>query len=292
MKIGLNGSVMDASEAVISVYDHGFLYGIGLFETFRTYNGKPYLLERHMKRLASGCEQLGIKYRANLAEITLLVNKLLAVNGLEDGYVRLTVSAGEAELGLPSGDYERPNVLVLVKALPPISDEARMSGRELRLLEIRRNTPEGDIRFKSLHYMNNIMAKRELMASGASSGAEGLMLSAEGWLTEGIVSNLFFVRNGVVHTPSIHTGILPGITRERVLELSSASGYRTEEGLYRWEQLLEAEEIWLTNSIQELVPVTVLSDTNGQRFEVGCSAAGAVTRKLLSLYREATMLDQ
>lgn len=242
MKVGLNGSVMEANEAVISVYDHGFLYGMGLFETFRTYGGRPYLLDRHIKRLQSGCEQLGIRYSEEADNIKERVSELLAANGLEDGYVRLTVSAGEAELGLPSHDYEKPNVLLLVKELPPIHDAVHMRGRELQLLHTRRNTPEGDIRFKSLHYMNNIIAKRELITSGASAGAEGLMLSGEGWLAEGIVSNLFFAKAGIVYTPSIATGILPGITRGRVIELAKEAGYKVEEGLFNWPQLQEADE--------------------------------------------------
>lgn len=291
MKIGLNGSVLDASEAVISVYDHGFLYGMGLFETFRTYGGIPYLLDRHMSRLHSGCEQLGIRYQPDLEQIKDWVTDLLAVNGLKDGYVRLTVSAGEAELGLPTGDYEKPNVLMLVKALPPVNDEVHMRGRELRLLNTRRNTPEGDVRYKSLHYMNNIIAKRELLASQASARAEGLMLNREGWLAEGIVSNLFFVKDNVIFTPAISTGILPGITRERVLELARGAGYRTEEGLYSWESLQDADEIWLTNSIQELVPVTKLSDASGKITVVSEGEAGALTRLLLAEYRQTTSVE-
>lgn len=291
MKIGLNGSVLDASEAVISVYDHGFLYGMGLFETFRTYGGIPYLLDRHLSRLHSGCEQLGIRYQPDLEQIKGLVNELLAVNGLNDGYVRLTVSAGEAELGLPTGDYEKPNVLMLVKVLPPVNDEVHMRGRELRLLNTRRNTPEGDVRYKSLHYMNNIIAKRELLASQASAGAEGLMLNREGWLAEGIVSNLFFAKDNVIFTPAISTGILPGITRERVLELAGGAGYRTEEGLYSWENLQDADEIWLTNSIQELVPVTKLSDASGKITVVSEGEAGALTRLLLAEYRQTTSVE-
>jgi 4-amino-4-deoxychorismate lyase len=288
MKVALNGSVMDASEAVISVYDHGFLYGMGLFETFRTYEGKPYLLDRHMNRLYSGCNQLGIRYQDNMNQVADLVNQLLESNGLKDGYVRLTVSAGEAELGLPTGDYERPNVLMLVKALPPVNDEVHMRGRELRILQTRRNTPEGDVRFKSLHYMNNIIAKRELLASSASSSAEGLMLSQEGWLAEGIVSNLFFAKDNVVYTPELATGILPGITRERVLELAGSAGYEAEEGLYSFEKLQEADEIWLTNSIQEIVPVTILSEAS-RKMTVGDGQAGAITKRLLSLYRQTTI---
>ncbi|MGO4548694.1 aminodeoxychorismate lyase [Paenibacillus sp. 2TAB23] len=288
MKIGLNGTVLEASEAVISVYDHGFLYGMGLFETFRTYNGVPFLLDRHLNRLHAGCEQLGIRYQSDPKQIAAWVKELIAANGLEDAYIRMTVSAGEAELGLPTGDYERPTVLMLVKALPSINDEVHMRGRELRLMKTRRNTPEGDVRYKSLHYMNNIIAKRELLASGASAGAEGLMLSYEGWLAEGIVSNLFFVMDNVVCTPAISTGILPGITRERVLELASGKGFQTEEGLYSWDMLLQAGEVWLTNSIQELVPVTRLTDILGQTHIVGNGEAGALTRQLLTLYRKLT----
>lgn len=323
MKAGLGGKIVEAGEAVISVYDHGFLYGLGLFETFRTYGGRPYLLERHLNRLSGGCAELGIRFGMSIQEIEEWVGGLLRENGLKDGYVRLTVSAGEAALGLPTGDYEQPNTVLLVKELPPASDAALMRGKELRLLQTRRNTPEGSVRFKSLHYMNNIIARRELLglaaapaeggsgqasadaassskcdsvdetgqrprsqaaSSGLSSspplqsanpGAEGLMLSEAGWLAEGIVSNLFFVRSGVVCTPAVGTGILPGVTRQRVLELATDAGYKTEEGFYRFEELREADEIWMTNSIQELVPVTKLTDTNGVSVVVGAKA-GAV----------------
>jgi 4-amino-4-deoxychorismate lyase len=288
VKVALNGSIVNASEAVIIYRDHGFLYGIGLFETFRTYGGRPYLLERHMQRLFAGCAALGIRYTPSLERIERLLSELLAANGLKDGYVRLTISAGAAELGLPVSDYEQPSELILVKLLPQVSEAALMSGKELRLLRTRRNTPEGEIRFKSLHYMNNIIAKRELQAAGASSGAEGLMLSGEGWLAEGIVSNLFFARDGVVYTPEIGTGILPGITRERVLELARSSGIETKEGRFGWEQLATADEIWLTNSIQELVPVTALTDIEGRTIQVGTDGAGPLLRKLLTLYRGAT----
>lgn len=398
MKVWLNGSMMDGGEAVISVYDHGFLYGLGLFETFRTYGGEPYLLERHLARLLSGCAELGIPFGMDAAELRDRVRELLAANGLADGYIRLTVSAGDGELGLPLGDYSRPTVLLLAKALPVVSDDALRQGKELRLLRTRRNSPEGAVRFKSLHYMNNIIAKREMLGllPGASEvsgelgagqgvagvggelgllpgvagvsgelgvmhggsagelgadqrkadlhvpspeagqggatdlfgeeqrkadlqgtspqaelfvttgklagrgnqshaatslpspGAEGLMLSREGWLAEGIVSNLFFLRGGVVRTPAIATGILPGVTRARVLELARDAGYVFEEGFYAWDELLDAEEVWLTNSIQELVPVTRLSDWDGLMLEIGSGEAGPLTLELLAMYRADT----
>lgn len=308
MKIWLNGSIVDGGEAVISVYDHGFLYGLGLFETFRTYGGKPYLLERHLDRLYGGCRELGIPFAMKADELRREITALLVANGLADGYIRLTVSAGVGELGLPAGDYNAPTVLILAKSLPPAGADALRRGRELRLLRTRRNSPEGTVRFKSLHYMNNIIAKREMLglmqerepqsfhlqqqvvqiASLPSPGAEGLMLSRDGWLTEGIVSNLFFLRQGVIYTPCIETGILPGVTRARVVELARDTGYEVEEGLYTWEQLLEAEEVWLTNSIQELVPVTRLSDWDGLERKVGIGEAGALTLELLDMYRSDT----
>ncbi|MFC4777241.1 aminotransferase class IV [Paenibacillus sp. GCM10023252] len=273
---------------MISVYDHGFLYGLGLFETFRTYDGTPFLLDRHLHRLREGCAQLGIPYDRTAAELSELISKLLGENRLQDAYVRLTVSAGTGELGLPSGDYTAPNEIIMVKALPPMSDELYVSGRELRKLQTSRNTPEGAIRLKSLHYMNNIVARKEMLAIGAAAGAEGLMLTREGWLAEGIVSNLFFVRQDrVICTPSIDTGILPGITRGYVLEQAELAGLQTEQGLYTWDDLLGAEEVWLTGSVQELVPVTKLTDASGASKIVGGGKSGPVHRLLLSRYREA-----
>jgi len=300
MKVALNGAVVDAREAVISVYDHGFLYGIGLFETFRTYGGKPYLLSCHLQRMRSGCQQLGIPFTISEQDVEASVHQLLAANQLQDGYVRLTVSAGEGELGLPVDDYQHPTILLLVKSLPGANSGAALAeGRELRLLATKRNTPEGQIRFKSLHYMNNIIAKRELEAFKRQDallpskpvpvhGVEGLMLTEEGYLAEGIVSNLFFAKDEVLYTPSIETGILPGITRQRVLELASEAGINCVEGLFQWRELIEADEVWLTNSIQEIVPVTLLTDTAGQSFKVGEGCIGYITKQLLGAYQADT----
>ncbi|MWC30199.1 aminotransferase class IV [Paenibacillus sp. MMS18-CY102] len=285
MKVGYNGSVILAEEAVVGVFDHGFLYGMGLFETFRTYRGRPHLLEGHLRRLADGCEVLRIRYTPDAAQIEGWLAGVMEANGLADAYVRLTVSAGDGGLGLPLGDYEQPNVWLLVKPLPPTPPQLYETGRELRLLRTLRNTPEGNIRLKSLHYMNNIIAKQELQLAGAAPGAEGLLLSKEGWLTEGIVSNLFFVRNGIICTPALSTGILPGVTRAHVLHLAQQAGFRIEEGLYQWEELLGADEVWVTNSIQELVPITSLADLAGNTVKVGDGTAGPTLRRLLELYR-------
>ncbi|MGN7765818.1 aminotransferase class IV [Paenibacillus sp. 22594] len=290
--IGFNNRVVDAKDAVISALDHGFLYGMGLFETFRTYGGEPFLLQRHIDRLAEGCRQLGIPFEGDAAELRGWIQRVMSKNELQDAYIRYTVAAGEDILGLPAGDYSQPNHLLYIKELPKLPDTLYQEGKGLQVLNLPRNTPEGPVRFKSLHYMNNILAKRELAGyASAATGAEGLMLTAQGEIAEGIVSNVFFVNNNVLYTPSVATGILPGITREMVLGLALDAGLRTEEGLYRWEQIAEADEIFLTNSVQEIVPVTTLWRTN-ERHTVSGGRCGRITALLLKSYRERTGLPE
>lgn len=290
--IGMNHGVVDAKEAVVSVMDHGFLYGMGLFETFRTYNGVPFLLDRHLQRMAEGCQALGIPLRQDPESLIEWIRVVMNKNGLQEAYIRYTVTAGADILGLPAGEYKHPNQMLYMKELPAQPVNLYTEGKPLQLLSHRRNTPEGALRFKSLHYMNNILAKRELAGyHSASAGSEGLMLTADNCLAEGIVSNLFFISNKVLYTPSLETGILPGITREMVMELAQNAGYKVKEGLYRWEQLRAADEIFLTNSVQELVPVTSLYEDN-ERFIVGKGSCGPMTEELLHLYRDRTGAGQ
>jgi 4-amino-4-deoxychorismate lyase len=287
VKLYVNGNIISEEQAVVSIYDHGFLYGIGLFETFRTYGGKPFLLDRHLERMARGLGELSIQHQLDPVEISSIISDLLQANGLEEAYIRYTVTAGTDVLGLPSTSYDKPTVIVYMKPLPPKNPHLDLAGKALQLLELRRNTPEGSIRHKSLHYMNSILAKRELARYLQSAGAEGLMLDAQGHLAEGIVSNVFFVKNDRLCTPAISTGILPGITRDYVLEVTKALGIYAEEGLYHWEDLLAADEVFITNSIQELVPITSLYDTEGRMNQVSQGEAGPVTSRLLHTYRLA-----
>lgn len=286
MKIAVNGRIVAAEEAVVSVYDHGFLYGMGLFETFRTYRGRPFLLEAHGKRLESGCRILGIDYRFSSSRIMACIAELLQTNALDDAYIRLSVSAGVHELGLPAEPYDQPNEFVYVKPLP--SRQRKTATRDLQKLKTPRNLPEGDVRLKSFHYMNNILGKREMDGYPWCHGAEGLFLTRGGHLAEGIVSNLFFVWGGVVFTPSVDTGILPGVTRDFVMKLAGRLGREVREGRYTWEDLKRAEEIFLTNSIQEIVPVARLYDDNGTIAWNGPADPGPLTRQLIEQYQAAT----
>lgn len=307
--IGVNGVPTPSAEAVISVMDHGFMYGMGLFETFRTYGGEPGLLDRHLTRLNEGCRTLGIPYEPDAERIREEVTELLTLNGLTEGYVRLTVSAGEGPLGLTTEDYVQPTVILYVKPLPPMDSTLYTQGKRLWRLRTRRNTPESEVRLKSLHYMNNLLARRELAVYeqdtqqqlaktilSASSPppvplahlpSEGMLLTAEGHLAEGIASNLFFAEQGRLYTPEIGTGILPGITRAIVMELAAGCGLSLEEGRYPWDRLWAADEIFVTNSVQELVPVTQLAEPDGKSAVVGEGKIGPLTRRLLYFYRES-----
>ncbi|UHA75300.1 aminotransferase class IV [Paenibacillus sp. 481] len=291
--VGWNGVLQPAKEAVIPVMDHGFLYGMTLFETMRTYNGRPFLLRRHLERLSSACESLGISYELQLETTRKHIQDVMAANGLAEAYVRYTISAGENEFGLPVGDYSRPMTIVFAKPLPVVLDQLYDTGKPLQLLRTRRNSPESTIRFKSGHYMNNIIAKRELASlPSALQGAEGLMLNEHGFLTEGIVSNVLFIKRGELYTPSVDTGILPGITRGLVLELAWRLGIKTHEGMYTWADLLEADEVFMTTSVQELVPITKLIDTEQVITEIGSGQIGPITSSLLTAYRSAALRDE
>lgn len=294
MKLWLNGKICDEQEAVISVFDHGFLYGMGLFETFRTYNRAPFLLKEHMDRLVEGCRELGINPAAipPASSLSDQIRELLAENHLNDAYVRFSVSAGNGPIGLQTEIYSKPNMVLYMKELPIFDSLLYSQGKALQRLCLRRNSPEGVVRRKSFHYMNNMLAKQELVSYPWATGAEGLMFSDREQIAEGIVSNVFFMRAGVCCTPALDIGILPGITRGCVLKLAGEAGLQVLEGHFSWEELLDAEEVFVTNSIQEIVPISRLYDKDGQMYTVGSGRAGQWTTLLLQSYRSLTRIGQ
>ena len=292
MKIGFNGTVCEDKDAVISVYDHGFLYGMGLFETFRTYGGKPFLLQEHLDRLMEGCRTLGITYHTETPEVMDMITNLLQINQLPDAYFRLSVSAGNAGLGLTDQDYGEPNVIIYVKPLAARDPSLYEQGKPLQLLRLRRNTPEGEVRMKSFHYMNNVLAKREMKQYAGAENAEGLFLTEAGYLAEGIVSSLFYINNQTCFTPALSTGILPGITRAFVIRIANELSLKVVEGNYRWEDLLDADEIFIANSIQELVPVNKLYDEQGRSSWIGQGGAGFCTLRLTEKYHKYTQQQE
>lgn len=277
MKIGINGNIVNKGEAVISVYDHGFLYGMGLFETFRSYEGSFPLLDLHYYRLCESAEDWGLVVPFTLDQLETHLKELLEINGCPDAYIRLSLSSGVGELGLPSRRYQNSSWIVYIKQLPTPPSHWFTEGRDLFLLHQNlRRAPESGIRRKSFHYANSVFAKWEL---GDRVG-EGVFITPDGHLSEGIVSNLFFVHNDVLFTPSIDTGILPGITRSVVIRLAHELGMDVNEGKYKVSMLSSADEAFVTNSIMEITPACRLDDQ-----PIGKGLIGAMTRKLSDAYR-------
>ena len=249
----MNGEYIEHDAIKISPFDHGFLYGLGFFETFRTYNGKPLFINEHLTRLQEALAAFRISFPYTADQLVEVIEALNAADDRRDGYFRLNVSAGEHEIGLAPTCYEHPNVILFRKPLPPVVKGAEKTAT---ILATRRNVPEnGETRFKGHHYGNNVLARLELPSLATQ---EGIFLTAEGFVAEGITSNVFWVKDRVVYTPSLNTGILAGITRSLVLELVHHLGYSVQEGQFHVSELLEAEECFITNSIQQIVPIRSL----------------------------------
>ncbi|MEC0767969.1 aminodeoxychorismate lyase [Bacillus atrophaeus] len=254
--IYLNGQFIEEKEASLSPFDHGFLYGIGVFETFRLYEGRPFLIEWHLERLERAAKDLQIKHRITKEELTDMVDNLLRLNHIEDGNarVRLNISAGVSTKGFTAQTYENPTVLCFVN---PLNPENLPLQKEGKVLTIRRNTPEGQYRLKSHHYLNNMYAKQEL---GNDPRYEGIFLTEDGAVAEGIISNIFWSIGKCIYTPSLDTGILDGVTRRFVIEKMEKLGAEVKTGRFRLESLLTADEAWMTNSVLEIVPFSKIEE--------------------------------
>lgn len=276
MKWMYNDQIVWEKELKISVNDHGFLYGVGLFETFRVYNGVPFLFKEHLERLQEGLGLIGINYNIELEIMNNQLKLLLEQNSLNNAYVRLTITAGEEPLGLPTKEYKNPSILWQIKPLGPLVEE--VDSKDGVILKVQRNQPETSIRLKSLNFLNNVLAKQEIMGI---NNAEGFFLTKDGFLAEGIVSNLFFVVEGVLYTPALETGILNGITRQFILQLSYKSNIPVDEGFFSPDILYKADEIFITNSIQEVVKIKSINN-----IEIPLKEDG-ITDYLIKAYKAA-----
>ena len=244
-----DGRLYRADELVVSAYDHGFLYGLGFFETFRTYNGKVFLWDAHWNRLCGALSDFRITMPYEEHELLSAVEALTAANNREDGYFRLNISAGIHDIGLQPSEYKKPTVILYRKALQLAP---RGTEKSVVWLNTVRNTPENGIRQKSHHYANNVHARFEIESLAS---CEGFFLTAEGFIAEGITSNIFWSMNGKVYTPSLETGILAGTTREWVLKRAL---FEIEEGFFKKEVLEKADEVFITNAVQEIIPIKQL----------------------------------
>ncbi|GLC90420.1 aminodeoxychorismate lyase [Lysinibacillus piscis] len=252
MQSWINGQYVAAQDLRISPFDHGFLYGLGFFETFRTYNGHVFAWQVHMERLQQALTQYRIRMPYSEAVLLQVIERL---NAGQDGYFRLNVSAGEHPIGLQPTEYREPNVIIFRKEL---HNPSRGTEKLAQWLETARNTPEKGIRVKSHHYGNNVLGRFEMPSLAQQ---EGFFLTEAGYVAEGITSNIFWVKDNVLYTSSIETGILPGIIRAWVIERASSFGIEVREGLYTKQDVEQSVECFITNSVQELVPIRQLAST-------------------------------
>lgn len=277
MRIYLNGRLVGPSEAVISVFDRGFLYGDGVYETMRSYEGVIFMLKRHVERLGRSAGTIGLSLPLGAEGIKEALYETLGANSLSDAYLRLTVSRGEGPFGLDPTPCTSPTFVIIARGLPERMPGLYEVGVKAIIPRTRRNPKEAlDPGIKSLNFLNNILAKAEAVRLGAY---EALMLNVSGSLTEGTASNLFFVKRGSLFTPSQKCGILEGITREVVISLAKGAGLGVMEGEFSKEELCGADEVFVTNSTMEVLPV---SEVDGAGFGVG-----PVTRLLMGEYRKA-----
>ena len=271
---------------MVSVFDHGFLYGDGVYETLRAYQRKIFLLRRHLARLSRSAELIGLPLPLFEKDWAPLLHEALIRNDLFDAYVRITVSRGPGKIGLDPALCRTPTTVIVATPLPQYRPEWYEAGVTLTIAETRRNHPSAlSPQIKSLNFLNNILAKREALARGAF---DAIMLNTEGAVTECTTSNIFFVADGIVRTPSVGCGILDGITRSVVLALAEEADLNVEEGRYSPDQVLTADECFLTNTTMEIMPVSHIDGTR-----IGTHTPGAITSRLHTLFqaRLPTLLE-
>jgi branched-chain amino acid aminotransferase len=276
--IYLNGQLIPRSKAKLSPFDHGFLYGYGLFETMRAYNGHIFRLDHHLARLRRSAETIGLANKLAASDLEAACMKTLEANKLKDARLRLTVSAGEGDMMPDPSTYSSPTVLITAQNLVSLPLEKYKSGFKAALSSLRRNSQSPLSRLKSTCYMENILARMQAKAMGCD---EAILLNEQGYLAEGSTTNIFLASNGELITPSLKSGVLPGITREAVLEIARASNIKTLERQVELKELIEAEEAFVTNSILELMPLTWF---DGKL--IGTGKAGQLSKELLAAYRK------
>ena len=278
----MNGRFIEKGRACVSFLDHGFLYGDGVFETLRAYNGKIFMVKEHIKRLFSSTGAIRIKMPFSMPEIEKILYKTIGINKIEGAYIRITVTRGTGEPGLDTFSCKSSSVIVYAKNIRPHPERMYRQGIRAVIVGVNK-IPPGSLNpaVKSCNFLSNIMAKIEARALGAT---EGIMLSQEGYVAEGTASNIFMVKKEVLTTPLVSTGILEGITRQVVIKIARKSKIKVIEEKIKKEQLYNSDEIFLTSTLLEVMPVTEIDGrivANGK--------PGTLTRLLLDKYRKETL---
>ncbi|MGB8955612.1 MAG: branched-chain-amino-acid transaminase [Tumebacillaceae bacterium] len=279
--IYLDGCFVEKSQAVVSVFDHGFLYGDGVFEGIRCYAGNVFALREHIVRLYESAKSIMLSIPLTIEEMEEAVLETLRVNEFQDAYIRLVVSRGVGDLGLDPRSCAAPSIIIIAEALALFPKEHYAKGLKIVTVPTRRNIPDAlNPKIKSLNYLNNILVKLEAAQSGA---LEALMLNNEGYVCEGSGDNVFIVKNGKVITPPTYLGALEGITRNAVIELCGQLGIPCEEKPFTRHDVYVADEVFLTGTAAEMIPVVEVDAR-----VIGDGKPGEMTARLTAEFRKWT----
>ncbi|KPJ64311.1 branched-chain amino acid aminotransferase [candidate division KD3-62 bacterium DG_56] len=281
----MDGEYVPQEDAKISVYDHGFLYGDGVFEGIRAYHGRVFKLDEHLDRLYRSAKAIMLEIPLSRKAVRSAVVDVLKRNGLSDGYVRLIVTRGRGDLGLdPRKCTAGPSVVIIADKIALYPKEMYEKGLEVMTVVTRRNLPEAiNPAIKSLNYLNNIVAKLEVTRAHL---LEGVMLNHQGFVAEATGDNIFVYRQNRLITPPLSVGILEGITRDTVIDLAREAGVPVGEEVFNQYDLYNADECFLTGTAAEIVPVVKIDGRI-----IGEGRPGPVTRDLIARFRELTATD-
>ncbi len=279
MEIYLDGEFVSENDAKISVFDHGLLYGDGIFEGIRIYNNRVFKLDEHLDRLYGGGKALLLTIPLEVSELKEVVVEAARRNKLTDGYIRLVVTRGVGDLGLNPIKCPKPSIFVIASTIKIYPDEIYNKGMKIVTVSTRRNLIEAlNPRIKSLNYLNNVLATLEVNRTDAQ---EGLMLNADGHVTECIVDNFFLVDNGVIITAPTSAGVLKGVTRDTVMGLAREAGYEVVEQNITLHDVYVADENFLTGTAAEIAPITTVDERM-----IGDGKPGPVTMDLMKRFHE------
>jgi branched-chain amino acid aminotransferase len=282
--IYLNGEFVSKENATISVYDHGFLYGDGIFEGIRIYNGNIFKCREHLDRLYDSAKSIMLDIPLTYEEMELALIESVRKNELRDGYIRLVVSRGAGNLGLDPRRCPKANVVIIVEQLALYQEEDYLNGLKIVSVSTRRNIPDAlNPKIKSLNYLNNIMVKIQANLAGVG---EALMLNSQGFVAEGSGDNIFIVKKGVVITPPSYIGALEGITRAAIMDICLKVGYVLKEEPFTLHDVYVADEVFLTGTAAEVIAVREVDART-----IGTGKAGPITTHLLQEFRSIVEKD-
>ena len=281
LQVYIDGKLLPKEEAKISVFDHGLLYGDGVFEGIRVYGKKVFLMQEHIDRLYESALAIRLEIPLSKEEMIKAVNETVAANGIEDGYVRLVITRGAGSLGLDIRRTSNPQVIIIADNISLYDPQLYIDGLKIITAATIRNHPAAlSSRVKSLNYLNNILAKIE----GTDAGCiEALMLNHKEEVAECTGDNIFIIKNGVLKTPPVDAGILEGITRNAVIKLAEESGIKVEQSPFTRHDIFVADECFLTGSAAEVIPVVALDGR-----EIGTGKPGPITKDLNEKFKQLT----